>query len=65
MEIVLRLHLGLEITFDLLKLIRFILLPLVRCELEGGVPLTICTLLLICALILRVRKPYLTGQYLT
>ena len=39
MEIVLTLHLGLEITFDLLKLIRFILLlPLVRCELEGVPP---------------------------
>ena len=38
MEIVLTLHLGLEITFDLLKLIRFILLPFVRCELEGVPP---------------------------
>ena len=63
MEIVLTLHLGLEITFDLLKFIRFILLPLVRCELEGGVPLTICTVLLLCALRLRVRKPW--RQYLT
>ena len=37
MEIVLTPHLGLEITLDLLKLLRFIILSL-RCELEGVPP---------------------------